>query len=412
MKKITISIISACLLIISTTISAQTFTNYTTSNGLPHNNVNCLVEDTAGNMWFGTQDGIAKFDGVGTWTYFTTTSHPLLVDNVITAIGVDNDNNIWVGTDYGASVFDGVNFTSYTTVDGLGHNRINYINQAANGDIWFGEFSGATVYDGVSFTAYGTGDGLPFGGVNYIDFDSNDDVYMASGLGGFIKYDGTFTIYNTGNGLLSNNVRSITVDAADNKWIGTAQGVSVFDNNNTLVESHTIMYVLPPPDTLNLVVDVKINSLGAVWSGIYVDYLVTVGGVAVYGGAQWDDYDMSDGLVGPVIRKLEIDRNDNVWVATSTGVSKISGITDINDNEFIANTFTVFPNPTNNVLNIVLDDKNKTEESLRVYNTAMQMVKQIKININQQRVSFSVKDLDRGLYFVKHGSQVKKVVVN
>jgi ligand-binding sensor domain-containing protein len=410
MKKIT-TLFSA-FIIATLTLSAQTFTNYTTSNGLPHNNVNCLVEDTAGNMWFGTQDGIAKFDGVSTWTYFTTTSHPLLIDNVITAIGVDSDNNIWVGTDFGVSVFDGTNFTSYTTVDGLGNNRINYINQAANGDIWFGEFSGATVYDGLNFTAYGTGDGLPFGGVNYIDFDSNGDVYMANGIFGFVKYDGAFTTYNTSNGLLSNNVRSITVDAADNKWVGTAQGISVFDSSNTLIEAHTIMYVLPPPDTLNLVVDVKINSLGTVWSGIYVDYLVTVGGVAAYSGVQWDDYDMSDGLVGPVIRKLEIDRDDNVWVATSTGVSKISNATGINKNEIMANTFNVFPNPTSNVLNIILDKKNNPSNSVEVFNAGMKLIKQIELDANQYNVSLSVENLDHGLYFVKHGSQVAKVVVN
>jgi len=406
-------LLCAFILLITMQLNAQTFTNYTTSNGLPHNNVNCLVEDTAGNIWCGTQNGIAKFDKVSNWTYYTTTSYPTLADNVITAIGVDN-NNIWVGTDYGTSVFDGSNFTTYTTSDGLGNDRINYIKQAANGDIWFGEFSGATVYDGTNFTAYGTGDGLPFGGVNYVDFDSNDDVYLASGLGGFVKFDGsTFTIYNQSNsGLLSNIVRSIAIDDADNKWIGTAKGISVYNSSNTMIDAHTIMYVLPPPDTLNPVEDIKINSSGEVWTGIYVNYLVTVGGIAMYGGLQWVDYDVNDGLVGPVIRKMEVDRQDNLWVATSSGVSKISNVTEIDDKHSIFNTFTVYPNPATNMINITLSGENKAKRNIEIYNTAMQLIKKVEPETNQQTISISVSDFNRGLYFIKHGQQVIKVVVN
>ena len=414
MKKITISLLSLCLLFLTLFANSQTFTNYTTVEGLPHNNVNCLVQDTAGNMWFGTQNGIAKFDGVVTWTVFNTTTNPVLADNTITAIAVDSDNNIWVGTDFGVSVYDGSNFTTYTTVHGLGDDRIHHIAQAPNGDIWLSDFDGATVYDGISFKDYNMTDGLPFGGINYIDFDSNGDVFMASALGGMVHFDGVgFTIYTTANGLLSNVTRAITIDAANNKWIGTSSGISVFDNSNTLVDAHTIMLILPAPDTLNPVEDVKINSQGDVWTGIYVDYLVTEGGIAVNtGGPTWSDYDVSDGLVGPVIRKIAIDNMDNVWVGTSTGVSKLSFPNAIDDINFASNGFKIYPNPTSGVLNITMENVNQIDQNVTLYNTSMQMVKQIDINTSQQLVSVSISDLDHGLYFVKYGNQVSKVVVN
>ncbi len=410
MKKNTTSILSICLLLITLTTNAQTFTNYTTVDGLPHNNVLCLAQDTAGNMWFGTQDGIAKFDGNSTWTIYNTTTHATLADNTITAIAVDSDNNIWVGTDFGVSVYNGTNFTTYSTVDGLGNNRINHIAQAANGDIWFGDFSGATLYDGIGFTAYNTTDGLPFGGITYVDFDSNGDVYMASGLGGVVQYDGaTFTVHNTG--LLSNVVRSIAVDGSDNKWVGTANGISVLNSSNVIVDAHTIMLVLPAPDTLNPVEDVKINSQGDIWTGIYVDYLVTEGGVAVNsGGPTWTDYDVNDGLVGPVIRKITIDNQDNVWVGTSTGISKISFPTSIDPLNFVSNDFNVYPNPATDVLNITIEHESLGRENMEMYNTSMQLVKQI--NLNQTQQSISVSDMDKGLYFVKLGDKVTKVVIN
>lgn len=393
MKQITI--LSLCLFFITLSLNAQVFTNYTTVDGLPSNNVLCLTQDTAGNMWFGTQSGIAKFDGVSTWTIYNTTFNPNLVDDNITAIAVDSDNNVWIGTDFGVSVFDGVNFTTYTTIDGLGNDRINHIAQAANGDIWFGDFSGATVYDGTNFTAYGTGDGLPFGGITYVDFDSNGDVYMASSLGGVVQYNGTvFTIHNTG--LLSNNVRAITVDASDNKWVGTTKGISVLNSSNAVIDAHTIMLVLPPPDTLNPVEDIKINSQGDVWTGIYVDYLVTEGGVAVNsGGPNWTDYDVNDGLVGPVVRKITIDKQDNVWVGTSTGISKISFPTGFEDDLIASkNTFTVFPNPATNQLNI---SSNLTIQEITILDLTGKEVK----TIYEKVESINLENLVDGIYILR-----------
>ena len=46
----------------------------------------------------------------------------------------------------------------------------------------------------------------------------------------------------------------------------------------------------------------------------------------MFNGNDWTYYDVSDGLVGPVIRSIGIDSQDNVWVTTSTGISKISDV--------------------------------------------------------------------------------------
>jgi ligand-binding sensor domain-containing protein len=415
MEKITPLALSIFIVLGTFSLKAQTFTNYTTANGMPHLNVNCLTEDAAGNMWFGTSAGIAKFDGVSNWTYYTTTSHTGLVDNTITAIAVSTNGDVWAGTDFGVSVFNGTSFTNYTVAaDGLGNDRIKYIAQAANGDVWLGDFSGATKYNGSTFTAYGTTDGLPFGGIDYVDFDSNDDVYMANGLFGFIKYDGvTFTTYNTSNGLVSNNVRSIIVDASDNKWVGTAEGITVFNSTNMVLDTHASIVAITPPHVLNPVEDVKINSQGDVWAGIYVDYLGTEGGVGVNtGGSTWTDYHVADGLVGPVIRKMHIDQSDNVWIATSIGVTKISFPTLL-DNTLAKeeNTFSIFPNPTRNKVTIRLVKENLVVDNLLIYNTKMQLVKELPIEVNEMSKTILLNDLDKGVYLLKYGQDIEKVII-
>ena len=94
------------------------------------------------------------------------------------------------------------------------------------------------------------------------------------------------------------------------------------------------MYILPPPDTLNPVVEIDIGSNGNVWVAIYVGYLAE-GGVAYFDGNDWQDIHISDGLIGPNIRGIAIDIYNNVWVATSTGISKISLPISSTNNLFI-----------------------------------------------------------------------------
>ena len=96
-----------CILILAVTHQlsiAQTFTNYTTSDGLLSNNVNCLSIDANDNIWFGTQAGVSFFDDI-LFTSYKTTSHPVLADNNVFAIYVSNDGTIWAGTDFGLSYY-------------------------------------------------------------------------------------------------------------------------------------------------------------------------------------------------------------------------------------------------------------------------------------------------------------------
>ena len=72
-------------LFIVTNLSGQTFTNYTTADGLVDNNVSCGTFEGNGVMWFGTQNGISKFDGTN-FTNITTTTDTALISNTITAI--------------------------------------------------------------------------------------------------------------------------------------------------------------------------------------------------------------------------------------------------------------------------------------------------------------------------------------
>lgn len=388
---------------------AQTFTNYTTADGLLSNNVNCVDVDGSNSVWFGTQGGVSIFNG-SIWTDHTVVTDAGLADNNIQAIYVANSGDVWVGTDFGASVYSGGSWTTYTVADGLGNDQVKCVSEDADGDIWFGTNSGATEFDGTNWTSYGTAQGLPFGGVTTIKTRSNGELWMGSGLGGVIVYDGSsFSVITNADGLVDDRIRGLVIDGQDNKWVGTSEGITVLDNSNAVLTNHTIIFTLPAPDTLNPIEDVEMDSQGNIWAGVYVDYLVTEGGVCAYNGNQWVEFHVADGLVGPVVRDLAIDANDDVWVATSTGVSKISDHS-VSINEDSVDDFVLYPNPAKDVINVSLMSYGN-EGVVEMYNTAMQLVVTKEYSIGQKEIMLNVDNLTGGVYYVKLNGQARKVVI-
>ena len=72
--------------------------------GITNNYIINFIEDNEGNKWFGTWNGISKFDG-NTWENFFIEDG--LPSNNTTFIYQDQENRIWAGTDKGISKFDG-----------------------------------------------------------------------------------------------------------------------------------------------------------------------------------------------------------------------------------------------------------------------------------------------------------------
>lgn len=71
---------------------------------LPSNFVNAVGSDYRGVIWFGTSQGLTKFDGQQ-WSTFTQ-SNSQLPGNVITALTMDSNGNLWIGTTNGVAVYN------------------------------------------------------------------------------------------------------------------------------------------------------------------------------------------------------------------------------------------------------------------------------------------------------------------
>lgn len=388
---------------------AQTFTNYFDTDGLVSNNVLCVDANAADNIWFGTQLGVSNFDGTD-WTTYETATYPDMPDDNILSIYVDGIDRTWIGTDFGTSVLEADAWTTYTTEDGLGNNKVQCINQDSDGNMWFGTITGLSKFDGATWTTFGTGDGLPFGGVNSITLNDDGNLWLGTGLGGIAIYDGTeFTEITEDDGLISDKIRAIDFSPSGHSWVATADGVSNFDGSDAIVANHTTIFTLPDPDTLNPIVDIKVDDNGVVWAGVYVDYLVTEGGVCAYNGSTWFEFDESDGMAGPVVNGLDIDENNDVWVVTSTGVTKISDHTlglDQNNSSETSN-ISFYPNPANSIINIIPTNDQLGQE-LTIYTIVGEIVLATKIQMN---MAVEISNWTPGVYFIVSGQSREKLIV-
>ena len=103
----------------------KNFVHYSVKNkNLPNDNISSLKEDSNGNIWVGTQNGLARIDPGREHVTMYDVSDGLL-NCMIKGINEDGEGNIWIVTNYGLSMFDTAEqtFTNYTTSDGLHTNE-------------------------------------------------------------------------------------------------------------------------------------------------------------------------------------------------------------------------------------------------------------------------------------------------
>ena len=94
------------------------------------------------------------------------------------------------------------------------------------------------------------------------------------------------------------------------------------------------------------------------------------------------------GLVGPVIRQLANDGNNDVWVATSTGVSKISDHSVSINEENIAE-YAMYPNPATDKV-VIEYPESSTEDAAYIFNASMQLIEMVEFTAGAKKIQFSV----------------------
>jgi photosystem II stability/assembly factor-like uncharacterized protein len=139
---------------------SPTIVVYTSSNGLPSNRIQAIATDTSGQIWLGTNKGIAKFSPNNITVLGTKNG---LISRDIVSLLVDSAGRKIAGTGFGISIIDGNNVTSYPPSSGIGTGAIKDSVQDQAGSLWFATSSGLVEMRescNVKFALYDWRDGI------------------------------------------------------------------------------------------------------------------------------------------------------------------------------------------------------------------------------------------------------------
>lgn len=332
-----------------TSIYAQTqeirFERLTVEDGLSQNSVNAIVQDHEGFMWFGTQDGLNRYDGY----VFTVFKHGYadsnsLSDNFISSLIEDGSGVLWIGTHKGLNRFDKAtnNFKHYfhifnDTTD-VGNNIINVIYEDLSKNFWVGTNNGLFKFDRTSeqLVAY------PYRlddhfissniAVNAIYEDRARSLWIGTneGLKRLDRESGKFISFKNNihdaNSLSGNIVLSIGEDGQNNLWVGTTEGLNRWNiqNGNFARFKHEPSSGHELCD--NLVNTIFVDNTGIVWTGTgtRVSHKGSGGGLCCKSPAdEWthyshnnaDPYSLSDNNILAIYQ----DRSGVLWLGTHLG---------------------------------------------------------------------------------------------
>lgn len=280
--------------------------NYQTSDGLPQNQINALIQDQLGYIFIGTQSGIGKFDG----NHFEViTKKDGLPNNFINDFAIDNQGNIWAATQEGLAKIDKHGqITSYLAsefIQALFNDKTtNTLWILTRSSVYYQKEENFTRFASVDFQFKKSREHIPKG----LIIDNLAVKYFYSSLEILeIKKD---------------KIRVIKSDKAINflKWldkkviIGTEQGLYY------LQDDEIRPYVdLPMGNEKPHVTDMVVDENGAAWVG-------TQKGLHYFSSPSEPPLVISDenGLAAQSIRRILIDREKNVLVGTEWGLSQLS----------------------------------------------------------------------------------------
>lgn len=229
----------------------------------PGSIVRTIKQDSKGNIWIASWEGVFKYDGKS----FTNITSKVSSARFFSVLE-DRKGNFWF-TSIGSGVYyyDGKSFKNFGTKDGLANDRVTNIYEDKAGSIWFSTESGVSLYDGKSFrnlkisdvSSVTQTDSLyvgsnpvpaatdsvhvsvcqnPLSKVHWMDNDVNAMIEDKTGKfwfgtrGNAIVYDGTrFTTITNKDGKPFSNVRSIIKDKKGNIWLGGYDGLWCYDGS-------------------------------------------------------------------------------------------------------------------------------------------------------------------------------------
>ncbi len=192
-----------------------------TENGLPQNTVTSIVRTRDGHLWFGTYDGLVRFDGAR-FTVFDGRTTPLLSTGSTFALMEDRHGTLWIGRSENVVQYrDGV--FRKVLGDELGQGTIWSLSEAPDGTVWGGAGKGLVRWKDGEATLLTKKEGLPSVRLRSVCFDRDGTLWIGTSGAGLVSLrGGRVTTWSTANGFPSDQILTVLPDPAGGIWVATA----------------------------------------------------------------------------------------------------------------------------------------------------------------------------------------------
>jgi len=325
--------------------------------GLPSTSLSDLVQTRDGYIWLGTQDGLVRFDGER-FTTFHSRNTPEIKNNNVQALLEDEQGALWFSTLGGGVVrlFEG-SFRVWTSADGLSSDVVRALARTADGAMWIATERGLDRLEDGAISSWSLEQDLGDPVVERLYVDREDRLWVGSRAGGICLFrdgachapplpadaqisslramlqarDGSLwfgmegagllqvrgeqlTRYGPLDGLSCTVVTALHEDRDGNIWAGTQRGgldrlgpggPEVFGTDEGLSHAH--------------VTTLLEDREGSLWIGTFA------GGLNRLREASFVNYGLRDGLGSEVVLSVLEDRLGYVWIGTMRGLFRMHG---------------------------------------------------------------------------------------
>jgi ligand-binding sensor domain-containing protein/signal transduction histidine kinase len=270
------------------------FDHLTVEDGLSQSTVHAVLQDDQGYLWFGTEDGLNRFDGDKFLIFKSDPINPnSLPDSYITALAMDPSGGIWIGTRMGG-------LSHYDPVTG---EFKNYQYEASDSS------------------------SLDSPNVNCLYVDHNNQLLVGTpyGLNVFLPESGTFEHVRQSRarpfGSALNNILSIYRDSNGTLWLGTSYGLVSYSFSDGWFTNYSEQSIYTQTPLAWATRRISEDFQGGLWLASNLGiarFDLSTGKLKTF---QHDDEDPTS-LSDQYVYDLLIDMNGTIWIGTKNGLNR------------------------------------------------------------------------------------------
>ena len=326
------------------TAQQSVFSHYSVNNGLSQSVIKCIFQDSKGYIWFGTQQGLNRFNGYSFDNYLNIPADSNSIsDNWIYSITEDNEGDIWIGTRNGLNKYiqKTGHFKQYLYQAGVPNsisgNYIYGLSKDTQGNILANTAAALNIINPqtLAITKFVnplvTGNEISDEGRPILQTrDGNIWMATAEGLWYFDPTKKQFHLSDklANRNLLSNqNITALMEDSQDNLWLGTQDGLNRMNLKNFAVSHYSLDPKRKGSPNTNFIRSIREDKNRRLWIGTNGGGLFRLSFNSDFKISEQINFSASDQNTGNlshnIVLSLLIDQSNLLWIGTLNGIDKI-----------------------------------------------------------------------------------------